>query len=359
MSSAEPDRTAAVRIERFTTLDALPSGSDVLFAANPGLFNSPAWWRTVLAHGIEADSEACFLLCRQGDTPVALFPMRQAANGWLFGLTTPYTCLYQPLLDPGLDEAGRRTVFTAFARFCRGYAITWLDSLDSGWPHLAAWTARARAAGLVVLRFDAFGNWHEPVAGQSWQRYLAERPGALRETVRRRLRRAGREASASFQIVTQDHAVEAGIAAYDAVYARSWKEPEPFPRFNAGLMRAGAKSGWLRLGIFRLGEQPVAAQIWVVHRGVATVLKLAHDEAFKALSPGTVLTAWMLRHLLDEEHVTEIDFGRGDDPYKQGWAGQRRQRVGLVLANPLRPGSLPLLARHAIGRLRAAMRRSG
>jgi Acetyltransferase (GNAT) domain len=360
MRSTERGGTGmAARIERFATLDALPPEAESLFAANPGLFSSPAWWRNVLAHGVPADSVACFLLCRLGDAPAALFPMRQAPDGWLFALTTPYTCLYQPLLDPRLGAAGRRAVFTAFARFCRGYAITWLDSLDAGWPHLAAWISRARAAGLVVLRFDSFGNWHEPVAGLSWQQYLTARPGALRETIRRRLRRAEREASAGFQIVTRDREVEAGIAAYESVYARSWKQPEPFPAFKAGLMRAGAKSGWLRLGIFRLQEQPVAAQLWAVDQGVATVLKLAHDEAFRAFSPGTVLTAWMLRHLLDEEHVTEIDFGRGDDSYKQGWAGQRRQRVGLVLANPLRSGSLPLLARHALGRLRAAMQREG
>ena len=101
-------------------------------------------------------------------------------------------------------------------------------------------------------------------------------------------------------------------------------------------MREAAAAGVLRLGLYWLGAQPVAAQLWIVEHATATVLKLAHDEAFKAHSPGTVLTALMLRRLLDEEHVAEIDFGRGDDAYKQGWAGQRRQRIGLVLVNPRR-----------------------
>ena len=69
----------------------------------------------------------------------------------------------------------------------------------------------------------------------------------------------------------------------------------------------------LRLGVWSIGEEPVAVQFWVVKDGHATVLKLAHDEAFKAHSPGTVLTALMLRHFLNKEHVTRIDFGRGDD----------------------------------------------
>ena len=64
----------------------------------------------------------------------------------------------------------------------------------------------------------------------------------------------------------------------------------------------------------------------------------------------------MLRHLLDEEHVAEIDFGRGDDAYKQDWARERRQRIGLVLANPLRPAGLALALRHHLGRLRDRLR---
>ena len=86
------------------------------------------------------------------------------------------------------------------------------------------------------------------------------------------------------------------------------------------------------------------------------MLKLAHDEAFQADSPGTVLTALMLRRLLDEHGLAAIDFGRGDDAYKSGWARQRRQRIGLVLVNPRRPAGLGFLARHRLGQARKALR---
>ena len=99
----------------------------------------------------------------------------------------------------------------------------------------------------------------------------------------------------------------------------------------------------------------MAVQFWIVEAGQATVLKLAHDEAAKADSPGTVLTALMLQHLLDQEHVGQIDFGRGDDAYKRLWASQRRQRIGVVLANPRHPRGLAFLGRHALGRARQAL----
>ena len=101
------------------------------------------------------------------------------------------------------------------------------------------------------------------------------------------------------------------------------------------------------------------AQFWIVEHGRATVLKLAHDEAFKAHSPGTVLTAWTIRHMIEQEHVTELDFGRGDDLYKQGWATNRRQRIGLMLINPRFAGGMMALARHTVGRLTARLRPTG
>jgi CelD/BcsL family acetyltransferase involved in cellulose biosynthesis len=344
-----------VRLQAFGSLDAVPAEADRLFAASPGLFHSRAWWRTVLAHGMPAGSRPCFVLLWSDEAPAALVPLcRPDSGGALHSLTTPYTCEYRALLASGLSAAARTAIFAAFARFCRGWATTRLDALPDDWDALADCEAGGRQAGLAVVRFAHFGNWYEDVRGLAWPDYLARRQGALRETIRRKLRRSERQAGTGFTVVAGAHDLESGIAAFENVYARSWKEPEPYPSFNAGLMRETAAAGLLRLGILRIAGVPAAAQLWIVEQGTATVLKLAHDEAFQADSPGTVLTALMLRTLLDDEKVAAIDFGRGDDSYKQGWASQRRQRIGLVLANPRRAAGLWFLARHKLGELRKA-----
>src|SRR5262249_56488461 len=112
---------------------------------------------------------------------------------------------------------------------------------------------------------------------------------ALREVVRRKGNRLARDGGTLTLVAASD--VEKGIADYEAVYARSWKEPEPFPNFQPALMRALAQAGWLRLALCAVEGEPIAAQLWVVVGGRATVLKLAHDKAFHRLSPGTLLTA--------------------------------------------------------------------
>jgi hypothetical protein len=313
-----------------------------LFAdAHDDLFASLPWFRTVLDSGMSDRKTARFLWCGS-----SVFPMQVTDNGrGLASLTTLYACRWRPIAEAA-DE------FAAFARACRAWPITRLEALPAEWPQGSICAEAARDTGLAVCRFDHFGNWHEDVREQSWDTYLAARPGELRETIRRKLR-----GEFQFELIIDAARLDAGVGAFEAVYRRSWKEPEPFPDFNASLMRALAPLGLLRLGILSIGDTMVAVQLWVVERDRATVLKLAHDEAFKAASPGTVLTALMLRRLLDEEHVAEIDFGRGDDTYKSAWARQRRQRIGMVFANPRHPRGMAFLAKHTLGRARAALRR--
>ena len=321
-----------------------------------GLFASRCWYEVVVDHGMAAGARPQFAVWSDRAGPALIVPLQRLADGQVQSLTTPYTCLYAPLLAPDLGPAAIQRAGLALGRFCRASAKVRLDSLDAGAAGLEPLLAGVRRAGLVIERFDHFGNWHEPVAGLSWQAYLGARPGALRETVRRKLARFERDPAGCVEVVTGAAGLDGGIAAFEDVYQRSWKEPEPFPAFNAAMMRAAAPLGLLRLGILRLGGKPIAVQFWIVQDGVATVLKLAHDEAFKPVSPGTVLTALMLRRLLDQERVAEIDFGRGDDPYKRQWTSQRRQRIGLLLINPLRPHGMAALGRQTLGRWRRAAR---
>ncbi len=346
-----------MEIETAASVDELPDGALRLLDSGTGPFDGRAWWNVVLSEAMPFGTEACFVTVRGGGAILALVPM-QRHGGRLHSLTTLYTCEYAPLLAGGSDRATRIEAFAAFARFCRSGGVTRLDCLPAewdGWPDLLA---GARRAGLRPLRFDHFGNWHEDVRGLDWAAYLLRRPGALRETVRRRLKRAEKLPGARFALLTRPDEMDLAAEAFESVYRRSWKEPEPYPAFNVAHMRAMAGRGALRLGVWSVGDEPVAVQFWVVVAARATVLKLAHDEAYKAHSPGTVLTALMLRHLLDEEHVAEIDFGRGDDGYKKDWASQRRQRFGVLLVDPRVPAGALAWLRHFAGRVRSRLTRA-
>lgn len=330
---------------------------DSLFAAGPGFQSSRAWFEATVEAALPPGSHAMFLLCRDAGRLVAMLPLLRGAGRQMRGLSTVYTCLFQPLLAPDLDIPDVRRAGAALGAYCRRWPTLVLDALDPLWHGLAPLLAGLRDGGLLARRFEHFGNWHQPVAGCSWPDYLAARPGPLRETIRRKTRLCARNGRVRIEVVRSSDGLGAGIAAYEHVYRRSWKTPEPAPGFTAALLPRAAAAGVLRLGVLWAGTQAIAAQYWVVAGGSATVLKLAHDDAWRSLSPGTVLTGHMIRELL-EEGVADLDFGRGDDDYKASWTSLRRPRVGMLLANPGTPQGLLALARHTAGAvLRKAFQR--
>jgi len=338
-----------IAVQHCHGLDTLPATARALLRDDgpAGIFGGDTWFRTVLAHAMPAGGTSLFLLATQAGLPRGILPLRMAA-GAVASLTTPYSCAFSPALAGTPDDAARAAVCTALARACRAWPVVRLDALDPDDPNVRALIRGARAAGLLVRWFDHFGNWHAPIESPDWPAYLAERPGPLRNTVRRKHAAAGRD-GAVLSVHREGPDLDDAIADYEDVYARSWKQAEPFPAFNAALARALAPRGQVRLGLLRLNGQAVAAQIWLLANGIATVVKLAHDEAANAASPGTVLTAHMIRHMLETEHAREIDFGRGDDPYKQGWVRARRQKIGLLLINPRHPSGLAAWARQVGG----------
>ena len=316
------------------------------FLSPPGkgdFFASRAWYDTVLAHALPPNATALLALSDEG----LMLPLLRDAEGALQSLTTPYTLSWKPLLAAGVEP---RQAARALGQFLRNERPLRLDALDANATGMDDILGGLRSAGLVPMSFLHFGNWWQPLLkGACWGNYLAARPPALRTTIHRKLARAARDSR--FELVTQHGGeLEAGIQAYEDVRARSWKPWEPFPDFDAALMRAASRVGALRLGVLRDNAGvAMAAQYWIVWGGQAALLKLAHAEDARAASPGTVLTARMIRWLIDEDRVAALDFGRGDDAYKPLWVAERRQRIGLILANPLRPAGLMALARQAAG----------
>jgi hypothetical protein len=346
-----------------TSPDELPPDALIFFApldaATPldAITDTLPWYRLLIATALPAQSAAAFALVRCDARLVAVFPLLRHADRQFSSLTTPYSCLYRPLFAPDLDAASIRRIAACVARAIRPQAALRLECLDPDWPHFAPCAAGLRDGGLVVLRFRHFGNWRHHVAGQSWAGYLASRSGALRETIRRRGAKIRRDPSLRLELVRDGPRLALAIAGFEAVYAQSWKNAEPHPDFNAAMMQLCAEHSVLRLAVLWRDEQAIAVQYWLVSGGTAQILKLAHDTSSDHLSPGTVLTAWVIAHLLDHEAITTLDFGRGDDAYKQLWAESRQQRVGLIAANPYNMRGFAMITRHALGHTKRRLMR--
>ena len=104
-----------------------------------------------------------------------------------------------------------------------------IDLHDADWHGLPPLLAGLRARGLLPLQFAHFGNWYEQVGGLTWDCYLQQRSGALRETIRRKLRGAERNPRLAVQILPAPTRSRRALRPTRMFAARSWKAPEPFP----------------------------------------------------------------------------------------------------------------------------------
>lgn len=332
------------------------------------LFHTEAWFALLQAHGLEQapkSHHALPLPGGAGSAPARLHLMQQGPGAPLVALSNYYSCLYGPASADGLagDAAAAGVDWAAAAQALRrlpGSAVLRLQPLDAGAAWLAGLESGLGAAGYRCARYFAFGNWYQPVPAGGFAAYWPERPSALRNSTERGRRRLDKAGEWRIDIVTQaGPALEAALAAYQRVYAQSWKPPEPCPGFIPGLVALAAERGWLRLGVLWLNDEPQAAQLWLTGGGKANIYKLAYVKGAEKLSAGSVLTQALMQHAMDVDRVSEVDYLSGDDAYKADWMALRRERVGLEAFDMRRPAGLLAAARHFASMLRRLKFRSG
>ena len=301
--------------------------------AQPCLFDRLDWFRLTLAY---CPPPGRPLILRAGDTRLFLMQDR----GTVRALGSWYTLRHGPIGTAAAAD------LDAIARALRRAArIELQPSIDP-----APLAAALRRAGWFVRSAPSSVNWRTHPS--DWSGWWAARPGRLRETVRRKGR------GAPFRIAIHDRFDAGAWADYEAAYARSWKPAEGSPAFLRALAEQEGMAGTLRLGLAYDGARPVAAQLWLVERGIATIHKLAYDEADRARSPGTLLSHAMFRHAIEVERVRTIDFGLGDEPYKADWMDEARPVFRIDAWNPRTLRGVAGLARAASATLvRRARRR--
>jgi CelD/BcsL family acetyltransferase involved in cellulose biosynthesis len=310
------------------------------------------WYRN-LVQTVYPDHKGLRLYAlRRDGRLVALLPLRveRSRFGWrAHSLSNFYTTLYEPVLAPNVKGADLLPLLEQLSSDFRGVGSLMLSPMARGSHAYLVLMDALCLSRWFPFEFFAFGNWYEPVR-QTWPEYLAARKSNVRSTIKRMGKKFATDGGV-LEVVTRPEDMAEGIKAYEKVYAASWKQPEPFQGFMPGLIQTCAGKGILRLGVARLNGEPVAAQAWIVAHGRAEIYKVAYDEAFKQYSPGTLVTALLLEHVMEVDRVTEVDYLIGDDPYKKIWMSERRERWGIVAYNLSTVGGMSGFAREVLGRM--------
>lgn len=275
------------------------------------------------------------------------------------GFSNFYSGLYEPVYDQDYTSHDIQEILNELTA-SRSWDVLEFAPLDTeGLFHVHLLEALGQA-GLLFDRFHCFGNWYLSVADGGYVRYMADRPSALRNTVKRAQSKLAKRPNTGIRVITTEGSeLEAAIRDFDRLYLLRGRKPEPYPDFVPGLCRLAARHGWLRMGILDLEGEAVAAQIWITKDDKSLIYKLAYNPSVGNLSVGSVLTAHMMALAIDGDRVREADFLIGDDSYKRDWMSSRRERQGIIVFNRRSFGGLREAAHHFGGRLVRRYRPAG
>lgn len=317
----------------------LPASLAAVFEASDqtSFFGLPQWYDLMARYAVPGGTEISVITDERPSSMAALVLQKAAGKGSrsLSSLANFYSVEHGIIAAPGADLGQAFTAIISevlaerprLERLC----FSELDPLDSGYRELHR---VLRNAGFLVERSFSAGTWYESTAGLRFADYLTRRPSELRNTWQRKQRSLERSCRLESAFFPENIGIEKAIADYQTVYSTSWKVAEPFPLFMPALIRLAAELGALRLGVYYIDGAPAAAQFWILWRGRAVIYKLAHNRHFDKLSLGTLLTMEMMERVLQNDRPDEINFGRGDDPYKKLWLSQRRERWNISAFNP-------------------------
>lgn len=190
-----------------------------------------------------------------------------------------------------------------------------------------------------------------PLAGQTWDSYLASLGSAHRANVRRRLRALERDFPVRFELVPS-HERPATLDRLAWFHERRW-EPRggstafstiPLRAFHAEASRRLAERGWLRLYALRLDGITVAAMYGFFYNRRFYFYQHGFDETYASYSLGLVTMALTIRAAIAEGAV-EFDMLYGREGYKRLWTSSERP---LLRIHAFRPGVEGAMERRAL-----------
>ncbi len=294
-------------------------------------FASAAWLGNYLQH-VAATVDHQYLCAHVDGRALMLLQSDARTPSQARALNNYYSSLFTPFAGHRTEGDAERVVqeLSATNPALATVDLSPLSEDDAGLVELAF-----KARGWLTRPYACFGNWHLPCEGLMFDDFMSTRP--WRRTVTNWARKEKNSKTGPIirlEVFTDPTDLARAMSAYEHVYSKSWKRPEPFPGFVPGWAAECAARGWLRLGVAWSEDTPIASQFWFTAQRRAYIYKLAYDEAYAKLSAGTILSAHMFRHALEVDRVIEIDYLTGDDAYKRTWMSHRRQRVGVIACNP-------------------------
>jgi CelD/BcsL family acetyltransferase involved in cellulose biosynthesis len=184
-----------------------------------------------------------------------------------------------------------------------------------------------------------------PLAGHTWDSYLATLGASHRANVRRRLRALEQKFDVRFEQVTADQDRREALTQLTHYHERRFEARGTAFRtaslcaFHEEATRRFLDRGWLRMFVLRVNGAPAAVMYGFLYNRTFYFYQHGFDDSYQQHSIGLVLMALSIRAAI-EEGATEFDMLWGTEPYKFLWARHVRELRNLHLFPPHVGGQL-------------------
>jgi CelD/BcsL family acetyltransferase involved in cellulose biosynthesis len=171
----------------------------------------------------------------------------------------------------------------------------------------------------------------------TWDDYLMALDKKQRHEVRRKLRKADREAETRFIIVGPEHDLQAEMQAFVELHQKSAPEKDEFmdPQmqgFFFDIAQVLQAQGWLQLAFVEMDGIKAASLLNFDYGDDILVYNSGYDPGqFRKLSPGINVTARCIEHAIALGRA-KFDFLRGDEVYKYRFGAQDTEIRRLLFA---------------------------
>ena len=202
-----------------------------------------------------------------------------------------------------------------------------------------------------------------PLAGHTWDSYLATLGASHRANVRRRLRALEQKFELRFERVTADCDRREALERLTQYHERRFGtrgsafRTASLRAFHDEATRHFLERGWLRMFVLRVNSAPAAVMYGFLYNGTFYFYQHGFDDSYQQHSIGLVLMALSIRTAI-EEGAAEFDMLWGTEPYKFLWARHVRELRNIHLFPPHLGGQLHRGLFHARRRLSAFLHAS-
>lgn len=180
-----------------------------------------------------------------------------------------------------------------------------------------------------------------PLAGKSWDSYLASLGAEHRYGFQRKWKRLNRDFDVSFEQAGTPRQCTESIGLVIAQHNLRWRDrggsdafhTASLVEFHQEFSQVALDRGWLRLYVLRLDGKPAASLYGFLYRRTFSFYQSGLDAAYDKYSVGLVTMGLAIKSAI-EEGAEEYDLLHGTEAYKSHWSRDSRELSRLEVYPP-------------------------